>query len=158
MWKKFKKKYIGDKEFYKYIMLLALPMIGQNAVTSFVNMLDNIFVGSLGTDQMTGVAIVNQLMFVFQICVFGAVSGASIFGTQFFGKGDYEGQKHAFRFKLYASMAIAALGIILFSRFSTTLINLYLTESEEIGNIAKALKFGNDYIAVMIIGLVPFAL
>lgn len=158
MWTSFKKKYIGDKEFYKYIMLLALPMIGQNAVTSFVNMLDNIFVGSLGTDQMTGVAIVNQLMFVFQICVFGAVSGASIFGTQFYGKGDSKGQKHAFRFKLYASLFIACIGIVLFSRFSTNLINLYLTESEEIGNIAKALSYGNDYIAVMIIGLLPFAL
>ena len=67
MWKRFKNKYIGDKDFYKYILILAVPMIVQNAITSFVSFLDNIMVGQIGTEQMSGVAIVNQLMFVFNI-------------------------------------------------------------------------------------------
>ncbi|MBE5935042.1 MAG: MATE family efflux transporter [Lachnospiraceae bacterium] len=158
MWNNFKEKYIGSRDFYRHIIFLALPMIGQNAVTSFVSLLDNFMVGRLGTDQMTGVAIVNQLMFVFQICVFGAVSGAGIFGTQYYGKGDYKGQKHAFRFKVYASMIIAALGILVFGFCSSPLIKLYLTDADKTGNIYKALEFGNDYAAVIIIGLIPFAL
>ena len=92
MLKKFKKTFIGDKEFYRYVLLLVIPMIIQNAITSFVSFLDNIMVGQIGTEQMSGVAIVNQLMFVFNICIFGGVSGAGIFGTQFYGKGDHEGQ------------------------------------------------------------------
>ena len=92
MWNTFQRKFIGDKNFYKRVLLIALPMIAQNAITSFVNFLDNIMVGMIGTEQMSGVAIVNQLVFVFNICIFGGVSGAGIFGTQFFGKGDYEGQ------------------------------------------------------------------
>ena len=44
-------------------------MIIQNAITSFVSFLDNIMVGQIGTEQMSGVAIVNQLMFVFNICI-----------------------------------------------------------------------------------------
>ena len=67
MLKKFKKTFIGDKEFYRYVLLLVIPMIIQNAITSFVSFLDNIMVGQIGTEQMSGVAIVNQLMFVFQI-------------------------------------------------------------------------------------------
>ena len=105
MWKTFKKKFIGDRAFYRRVLYLAVPMIVQNAITSFVSFLDNIMVGQIGTEQMSGVAIVNQLLFVFNICVFGGVSGAGIFGTQFFGKGDYEGQKYTFRFKMYASLA-----------------------------------------------------
>ena len=97
MWRKFKNKYIGDKDFYKHIMYLAIPMIIQNAITSFVSFLDNMMVGRIGTEQMTGVAIVNQLIFVFSICIFGGVSGAGIFGTQYYGNGDYKGQKYAFR-------------------------------------------------------------
>ena len=89
MWNKFRKAFIGDKNFYKRVLFIALPMIAQNAITSFVNFLDNIMVGMIGTEQMSGVAIVNQLVFVFNICIFGGVSGAGIFGTQFFGKGDY---------------------------------------------------------------------
>lgn len=158
MWKNFKRKYIGDKEFYKYIIFLALPMIAQNAITSFVSFLDNIMVGKIGTEQMSGVAIVNQLIFVFNIAIFGAVSGAGIFGTQFYGKGDYEGQKYAFRFKMYASVAITAIALLLFHFVGTELIQLYLTDSGDVGDIELALRYGEEYLSIMMIGLVPFAL
>ena len=153
-----KEKYIGDKAFYKKVLLIALPMIAQHGITSFVNFLDNIMVGMIGTEQMSGVAIVNQLVFVFNICIFGGVSGAGIFGTQFYGKGDYEGQKHAFRFKLYASTMIIGLALFLFSFFGTELIQLYLSDSGETGDIALAMKFAKDYLSIIMIGLPAFAL
>lgn len=43
-------------------------------------------VGQLGTEQMSGVAIVNQLIFVYNLAIFGAASAASIFGAQYYGK------------------------------------------------------------------------
>ena len=76
MIQKFKNKFIGDSAFYHKVLFLAIPMIIQNAITSFVSFLDNIMVGQIGTEQMSGVAIINQLMFVFNICIFGGVSGA----------------------------------------------------------------------------------
>lgn len=158
MWKNFKSKFIGDKQFYKYVLYLAVPMIIQNAITSFVSFLDNIMVGQIGTEQMSGVAIVNQLMFVFNICIFGGVSGAGIFGTQFYGKGDYEGQKYAFRFKMYTSALIAGIALCLFGFCNTQLISLYLSDSGSVGDITLALKYGKEYLAVMMVGLVPFAL
>lgn len=158
MLKEFRRKFIGDRKFYKYIICLALPMIAQNAITSFVSFLDNIMVGKIGTEQMSGVAIVNQLIFVFNIAIFGAVSGAGIFGTQFFGKGDYEGQKFAFRFKMYATIVITTIALILFHFAGTELINLYLTDNGDVGDIGLALRYGEEYLGVMMIGLVPFAL
>lgn len=154
----FKEKYIGDKAFYKRLILIAAPMIAQNAITSFVNLLDNIMVGRIGTEQMSGVAIVNQLMFVFNICVFGAASGAGIFGTQFFGKGDYEGQKHAFRFKWYAALVVCAIALGIFAFAGTELIQLYLADSGEVGNLELALQYGEEYLAIMMLGLIPFAI
>lgn len=68
---KFRQKYIGDKAFYKRYLMLAIPMIIQNAITNLVSFLDNIMVGQLGTEQMSGVAIVNQLIFVYNLAVFG---------------------------------------------------------------------------------------
>ncbi len=157
MWQKFKSKFIGDKAFYRHILFLAVPMIIQNAITSFVSFLDNIMVGQIGTEQMSGVAIVNQLMFVFNICIFGGVSGAGIFGTQFFGKGDYEGQKYAFRFKLYACLIIAGIALLLFGFADTQLISLYLSDSGSVGDIGLALMYGKQYLAIMMLGLIPFA-
>lgn len=77
------KKYIGDRKFYATVMAVAVPIMIQNAITNFVGMLDNIMVGQVGTAQMSGVAIVNQLLFVFNLCIFGAVSGVGIFTAQF---------------------------------------------------------------------------
>lgn len=158
MWSSFRKKFIGDRDFYGYVLRLAVPMIVQNAITSFVSFLDNIMVGQIGTEQMSGVAIVNQLMFVFNICIFGAVSGAGIFGTQFFGKGDYEGQKYAYRFKVYASALITGLAILLFVFGDDMLISLYLNDSGSVGDITLALQYGKEYLSIMVIGLIPFAL
>lgn len=155
--KHLKDKFIGDKDFYKRVLFIALPMIGQNAITSFVSFLDNIMVGMIGTEQMSGVAIVNQLVFVFNICIFGGVSGAGIFGTQFFGKGDYEGQKYTFRFKIIATMVLLGTALLLGSFLSTELIQLYLSDSGEVGDIGLALKYGEEYLAIMLFGLIPFA-
>lgn len=158
MLQKFKKKFIGDKAFYQRIFFLAVPMIIQNAITNFVSFLDNIMVGQIGTEQMSGVAIANQLMFVFNICIFGGVSGAGIFGTQFYGKGDYEGQKYTFRFKMYACLGITAIALLLFGFADTQLISLYLSDNGSVGDISLALQYGQEYLAVMMVGLIPFAI
>lgn len=157
MLENFKKKYIGDKEFYRYVLFLALPMIGQNAITSFVSFLDNIMVGMLGQEQMSGVAIANQLIFVFNVCIFGAVSGPGIFGTQYYGKGDYKGQQYAFRYKIYSVVLITFIAVALFVYKGEELISLYLSENGQIGDIKLALEYGVEYLAIMSVGLIPFA-
>ena len=60
-------KFIGSRGFYKKLLWLAVPIMIQNAITNFVGFLDNIMVGRLGTEQMSGVAIVNQFVFVFNL-------------------------------------------------------------------------------------------
>ena len=94
------KTLIGTRDFYKKILALTIPIMIQNGITNLVNMLDNIMVGRLGQAEMTGVAVSNQLIFVFNLCIFGAISGAGIFGAQFHGNNDHEGVKHTFRFKI----------------------------------------------------------
>ena len=83
-------RYIGDKTFYRRVFGVAVPIIIQNGITNFVSLLDNIMVGQVGTVPMSGVSIVNGLLFVFNLCVFGASSGAGIFTAQFYGSKDDE--------------------------------------------------------------------
>lgn len=158
MFSKFKKKFLGDKKFYIMVLSIALPIMLQNGITNFVSLLDNIMIGRVGTNQMSGVAIVNQLMFVFNLCIFGAVSGAGIFGAQFFGKRDYEGMKYTFRFKIITCTLIMIIGAALFYCLDDELITLYLKEGGETGDLEATLMYGKQYMAVMIIGLFPFAL
>jgi len=152
------KSYIGDKKFYRSTLAIAVPIMIQNGITNFVNMLDNIMVGRLGTEAMSGVSIVNQFIFVFNLLIFGAVSAAGIFTAQFHGNGDNEGVKHTFRFKFLINTVCALLGIAVFFFFDDALINLFLHESEGVGDLALTLSHGKSYLLIMLIGLIPYSI
>lgn len=85
--RKFREKYIGNKDFYKMVLLVAIPIMIQNAITNFVSLLDNIMVGLVGTEQMSGVAIINQLMLVYNICILEQYPVQAFLGHSFMEKG-----------------------------------------------------------------------
>lgn len=158
MFQKFKRKFIGDREFYKNLLILIIPIIIQQGITNFVSLLDNVMVGRLGTESMSGVAIVNQLLFVFNITVFGGLSGASIYGAQYFGKGDHDGVRYAFRFKLIFSAIIVGIATFVLLCFRNPLISLFLSDSDAGSNLTLTLTEAQKYLMIMLVGLPPFAI
>ena len=155
---KYKEKLIGDRAFYKLVLTIALPVMIQNGITSFVNMLDNLMVGGIGTEQMSGVAICNQLIFVFNLCVFGGLSGAGIYGAQFSGKRDLEGVRSVFRFKLWLITVLSLAGVAVLVLFDEPLLSLFLHQGSEQGDLALTLRCAKEYLAVALIGLPVYAL
>lgn len=151
-----RKKLIGDKAFYKLALSVAVPIMIQNGITNFVGLLDNIMVGRVGTEQMSGIAIVNQLLLVFNLAIFGAISGAGIFGAQFYGCGDHKGVRHTFRFKLYICAVIVCVGILALFFFGENLILMYLHGEGNEQALDAALGYGREYLVVMLFGLLPF--
>ena len=115
-------------------------------------------VGQIGTVQMSGVAIANQLLFVFSLAIFGGLSGPGIFGAQFFGAGDTEGIRHTFRYKLWASALLLITAVTVFLTCGDKLISLYLTGEGDVRDAAAMLGHGRDYLHIMLWGLLPFAL
>ncbi len=151
-------KLFGNREFYRRLMVLLLPIMLQNGITNFVNMLDNIMVGRVGTVEMTAVAVTNQLMFVFTLVIFGAVSGAGIFGAQFYGKGDYTGHRDTFRFKMICGLILSAIAIMIFVFGDELLIGLYLKGETDPSLRSEILMYAKKYLRIMLFGLIPFAL
>ena len=152
---KFKKKYIGDRAFYKMLFAVAIPIMIQNGITNFVGMLDNLMVGRLGTEPMSGVSIVNQIMFVYYLCVFGGLAGAGIFTAQYFGSGDEEGIRNTFRYKLWLAVTLSVLAILVMLTAGDNLIGLFLNESEGGGDLAATLRYGRGYMNIILLGI-PF--
>ena len=152
---RFRKKYIGDRTFYKMLMGIAFPIMIQNGMTNFVNLLDNIMVGQLGTEQMSGVAIVNQLIFVFYLLIFGGLSGVGIFTAQYFGNNDDEGIRHTFRYKLWLGFIITVTATIILLLEGDKLIGMYLNSSSEGGNLEATLFYGMQYLGVILFMLPP---
>lgn len=140
------------------VLAVAVPIMIQNGITNFVGLLDNIMVGRVGTEQMSGIAIVNQLLLVYNLAIFGAISGAGIFSAQFYGCEDHKGVRHTFRFKIYICAAITLIGIAILSLFGENLILLYLHGEGNDLALEAALHYGKEYLWVMLFGLIPFGI
>lgn len=152
------KDYIGTKSFYKMTLSIAVPMMVQNLISNFVSLLDNVMVGSLGTEEMSGVSIVNQLFFVFTLALFGAVSGAGIFTSQFHGKNDHDGIRYTIRFKTLTVVLLTVIAILIFIFAGDFLIGLYLHDSESTENLELTADIARKYLNIIILGLFPFAI
>lgn len=152
------KKLFGDKKFVMGVFAIALPIMIQNGISNFVGLLDNIMIGRIGTEQMSGVSIVNQLMFVFILCLFGVVSGAGILGAQYYGQKNMKGVRDVLRIKLVISVIVMILCTFIFLLFDKNLISLYLHEGSEAGNLATTLVYGQDYLKTLLWGLPPMAI
>ena len=151
-------KYIGNKHFYKTVLGIALPIMVQNGISTFVSTLDNLMVGRLGTESMSGVSIVNQFTFIYSLIVFGAVSAAGIFMAQYHGKGDTEGEMFSFRFKFYVCLLVGLAGTAAIWLFRETFINFFLFDGGTEGDLALTFKEGEGYLSVVLGSLLPFAI
>ena len=138
------------------VLLVAVPIMIQNGITNFVSLLDNIMVGQIGTEQMSGVAIVNQLLFVYNLCIFGGLSGAGIFTAQYFGSKDDEGVRHTFRFKIWMAVILTILTILLFLAGGDQQIRMYLKGNGDGSDLQAALRYGKEYLWIMLAGLPAF--
>ena len=147
-----------DINIYKKALMLAVPMMIQSGIANAVVLVDNLMVGSLGTECITGVSISAQILFVFNLAVFGGLSGPGIYGAQYFGHGDREGFANVFRLKLWIVMLVTFVGIGLFLFAGPFLIQLYLTGEGSSFDPDLAMKHGLDYLNIMMVGLIPFAL
>lgn len=119
---------------------IALPIILQNFLSSFVNFLDNIMVGQLGSIDIAAVGLGNQIFFVMSIMMFGVVSGGSIFISQFWGKQDMDGVHRTMGITLISAFVISLLFFIAGTFFPAVCLRIYTSDEEVIRRGAEYLR------------------
>ena len=147
-----------NKSFLRTVFGVAVPVMIQNCITNLVGVLDNIMVGQIGTEQMSGVAIANQLLFVFNLCIFGSMSGIGIFTAQYFGKRDSRGIRNTFVLKWAATGIYFTAALLLFYFFGPRMINSFLRESGTGIDAAAVFAYAEKYLWIIMIGVVPFSI
>lgn len=153
------KKFIGNKSFYKMLFAIVMPIVLQQFITQFVGLLDNLMVGQVGTSEMTGVSLANQLLFVFNLGVFGSLSGVSIFATQYYGAKNKDGYQESFRFKWIITCIIFLITTSIFLLFSEQLLSIFINSQEgEDANPALVLLHGKQYLWIMLVGNLAFVI
>lgn len=147
-----------DRTIYKRALRLAVPMMIQNGITNMVTLVDNVMVGSLGTEAMTAVSIVGQLIFVFNLAVFGGISGPGIYGAQYYGQRNMEGFRNTVRIKMWICAFCALMGTLVFLAFGRGLIGLYLHGESATVDAAATLDYAMQYLNIMLLTIVPFVI
>ena len=155
--KTFRQRFIGDRSFYRHVLGITIPIIIQNFITNFVGMLDNIMVGRIGTEQMSGVSIANQLIFVYFLCMFGGLGGIGIFTAQYYGSGDEEGIRHTFRAKLWLIVVLSAIAAAVLLNYGPALLQLFLNEENAEESMAATLRYGTEYMRIILISFPAIA-
>ncbi|MDE6031626.1 MAG: MATE family efflux transporter, partial [Oscillospiraceae bacterium] len=137
---------------------LAVPMMIQNGITNAVSLVDNVMVGKLGTEAITAVSIAGQLIFVFNLAIFGGLSGPGIYGAQYYGQKNNEGFQSTVRIKHIIGLGVLLIGLCAFIFGGEFLIELYL--KGESGDIDPALtmELAKSYLGIMLWGLPAFVL
>ena len=145
------KKFIGDKKFYRLLLAILIPQ--------FVNLLDNIMIGVVGNNEMTGVSLANQILFVYNLCIFGSLSGASIFATQYFGARNKEGYQEAFKFKWLIGIIIFVIFTLVLIFFNEPLLKSFINSNEgDFTDPTIVLTEGKKYLLIMLVGNLFFML
>lgn len=145
------RNYIGDKSFYKKLLIVTLPLIVQQLITTSVQLVDNIMVGKLGESAIGSVAVINQFYFVVILVTFGVLSGAGIYSAQYYGSGDHEKLRETFRFKLIAAGVVGVISFAVFTVFGESLIRLFSDSPETI-------KGGLEYLSIIRYAIFPWVL
>ena len=80
--------YLGDREFYKTVAVIAIPISLQSLITIGVNMMDTIMLGSMGEVALSASSLANQFINIFHICCMGIGMGAAVLTSRFWGMQD----------------------------------------------------------------------
>lgn len=131
---------IRDKEFYKRLFLLALPLAGQSILTFSVNLADNIMVGQLGDTAISGVYMANQWNNLLQKFVQGFCTASLVIATQYWGRQDTDSIKTisamTAKFCLTAGLVFFLMAFV----FPEWLLGMYTTEAEVIKESTRYLR------------------
>ncbi|MGI5893111.1 MAG: MATE family efflux transporter [Candidatus Merdivicinus sp.] len=130
----------NDKEFFRLLIIIAIPIAAQNLVTFAIQMMDTIMLGAVGQTQLTAASLANQPFFVFTILTFGLASGASVLNAQYWGKGEVEPIRIITALVIKVAFAFSLLLSALILLFPEQVMRIYTPEEAVIAEGVKYLR------------------
>ena len=117
-----------DRKFYRDVVKIALPVAMQSVITTGVNLVDTIMLGSLGETALSASSLANQFITLFTFLCMGVSMGASVLTSRFWGSQDLFSLKKvitvALRSGVLLALAFTAANVL----FSRQIMSLYTQE------------------------------
>ncbi len=140
-----------SKGFYSSLVTIAIPISLQALLQNFVNMLDTIMIGQLGSTEIAAVGLGNQIFFILNMILFGITSGGSVFIAQFWGKKDISGIRKSLGLMTTIAIFTAIVFTILGLFIPYKMISLYSPDPQVI-------QVGGSYLRYVCLSYIPTAI
>lgn len=121
--------FVKNREFYKSLVKVALPIVAMNVITIGVNMMDTIMLGSFGEVQLSGSSLANDFINIFQILCMGMGCGAAVLTAQFYGSKNMKGLRDTVTIMLRVSMIIGLSFTLIICFFSKNIMSIYTKDA-----------------------------
>ena len=144
-----------DKTFLSKFIKIALPVMLSGFVTFLVSFLDNIMVGTVSNEAVSGVYAANQVTYLYNLAIFGLLEGAGVFIQQFTGKKDYDRIRDCYRFKIISSFIFLLIIIPIIYIFGHHLVWQYCKSDT---NRNLIFNEAMDYLRLIAISYIPFTI
>ena len=139
-----------DKAFLRNLLVIAFPIMIQNFMSAFVNILDSVMIGRLGTTALSAVGLGNQLFFLLNLILYGLASGSMVFTAQFWGKKNLEGLQKTFGLSLLLAFCLGALFTVFCVLKPAEILSLYTKDR-------AVIESGTQYLRLSALCFLPFA-
>ena len=140
-----------SKGFYSSLVAIAIPISLQALLQNFVNMLDTIMIGRLGSVEIAAVGLGNQIFFILNMILFGITSGGGVFIAQFWGKKDLAGIRKSLGLMTLIAFVVSFIFTIVCLLIPNQLIRLYSPDPQVI-------QVGGNYLRFVCLSYVPTAI
>ncbi|MGF6376031.1 putative MATE family efflux protein [Clostridiales Family XIII bacterium PM5-7] len=134
---------INNKELYKKLARIAVPISIQGVVSATLGMVDNLMVGALGEAELAAVGIATQLFFIHYLILYGFVSGSATFMAQFFGTQDMKNIRKVTGFAMTVAMCAGAIFFVAGFFFTEMVLSIYSNNPEIIEMATPYIKIGS---------------
>ena len=124
----------NDKQFYKRVAGIAVPIALQGFITTGVNMMDTIMIGTVGETQLSAVSLANQFISIYQILCMGIGMGASVLVARYYGMREKDSLKKTVAIMVRLCVSIASLFCLATALFPRWIMEIYTEEEPIIDN------------------------
>lgn len=144
-------EFFRDKEYYRLLYKLALPIALQQFIMSSLNMVGVVMIGQLGDVPVAAVGLANQIYFLLNLMLFGITTGSAMFTAQMWGKRDVLNIRKVLGLALTLGLAAGTIFLVIAEFFPTWALSVY---SQDPAVIAQ----GSGYLRIVGISFLLYAI
>lgn len=135
------KLFTKDKNFYKTVCAIAIPIALQGLITTGVNIMDTVMVGAVGERQLSAVSLANQFISIFQIFCMGIGMGASVLVARYYGMKEQKSLQKTVSIMLRLCIGLSVLFSVFTAIFPQLIMKIYTAEADIIAFGVEYLKY-----------------